>query len=506
MRLGPRNSGVSWRWVRCRPHAEGGLTCAGVVDIYSLTMSLKSRLASEVAFALNMLVLISLGMRSSADDRNGMPFQLTTCGGLLDELIDLLEETAFGEDDDGPSERAAAPCAAPDSATYRQLFRTVALEEAELRADLPSPLKIAASQTGDTCLLGPSEVVLALVNLIRNFSFNDENARLMANQPHILALMLRLAELPLQRSPGPAGQDEPRWPLEVTAADSMALKKHALQFVANLGLEVKMSVYPDPLVPASLFSLLSFFLAEAHHRDQLHFDFAGVVTSVSRLSQPQHSRLHHYLDVALSTFACVTTLDANREVFSRAVTTDHFELFQSLLFLLPITEAEFGLVVQEAGLIFVQNLAMALYNLAFLAPPSLKQRLRAAPGVINGLFRVVTRLSSPEQSYFSTLCMRCVAIIRLLSDGGGVSSLRPVTEGPWLGMTMQANEDEYPNDCCPTKADVGTVKAHGHRGAVTVQEPPVLIGRDEVFEALLFCEPFGECVRMVHYKRGAEKE
>lgn len=68
-------------------------------------MSLKSRLGSEVAYALNALTLISLTVRQSASDQQGLAFPLAACGELFDELLDLLEETAFGaldesDDDD----------------------------------------------------------------------------------------------------------------------------------------------------------------------------------------------------------------------------------------------------------------------------------------------------------------------------------------------------------------------------------------------------------------------
>ena len=73
--------------------------------MHSLTMSLKSRLGSEVAYALNALTLISLTVRQSANDQQGLAFPLAACGDLFDELLDLLEETAFGvaDEDDRPS-------------------------------------------------------------------------------------------------------------------------------------------------------------------------------------------------------------------------------------------------------------------------------------------------------------------------------------------------------------------------------------------------------------------
>ena len=115
-------------------------------------MSLKSRLGTEVAFALNVLTLLSLTMRIFPNDQSNLHFPLSGCGFLLDELVDLLEETAFGiEGEFGDEELDEAGPTRPNDGrddsistplTYRDLFRLVTEEEAELLGDPVSALKI----------------------------------------------------------------------------------------------------------------------------------------------------------------------------------------------------------------------------------------------------------------------------------------------------------------------------------------------------------------------------
>ena len=118
-------------------------------------MSLKSRLGSEVAYALNALTLISLTVRQSASDQQGLAFPLAACGELFDELLDLLEETAFGaldeSDDETDAAEPAAPATPPPLRSYRELFRIATQEELEL-AELPPSTKKAATALADAGL------------------------------------------------------------------------------------------------------------------------------------------------------------------------------------------------------------------------------------------------------------------------------------------------------------------------------------------------------------------
>lgn len=91
----------------------------GTVDIEGLIMSLRSRVEIEVTYALNALFILTAGVQAP-----GFNLLLSLCEDLSDELLDILEEAAFGrlglseeehdveeedDDDDGFIEPIAMP-------------------------------------------------------------------------------------------------------------------------------------------------------------------------------------------------------------------------------------------------------------------------------------------------------------------------------------------------------------------------------------------------------------
>lgn len=463
----------------------------GLIDVHSLTMSIRSRLGSEVAFALNSLTLISSGMRTSSAE-NGFDFLLGTTGDLLEELLELLEETAFGIEDELEEEdlerMQAEKERIPTLVSYRELFRRVTEEVGDLRPDDDQ----SDRDIDGAVSLGPIEVIISIVNILHQLALSSENARFMNGwgRGKVLDILVRVASLPLRKDGLPKG----RYPLQVTAADSMILKKNALEVLLNIGVEARLNQY-STRTATLLFQLLLFFIVDSdRHEDHLYFDLSATPSNSSKLPQPAPSRITHYLDLGLTAFARITLPDSNRFILSKLDPKfDMFTLFESLIHLLPVTEGDFSLVTNEAGLIFAENLAMCLYNLAFLAPTELKLRLRVVPSFTKSLLRVIRRLigaaGDPAENPFVVLCDRCVATLKLLSEVGGINSNMKEGEddAPWFGIGMHGEEDDKPKSHTPSGGDRGSVKARqppsGNNGAKTV---PVLIGeRKEMFEILL---------------------
>lgn len=450
-------------------------------------MSLKSRLGSEVTNALNTLTLISLSVRTSHTDHQGLAFPLAACGGLVDELLDLLEETAFGVDGEFDDNKQSDEEASAAPLSYRELFRVVTQEETEL-AELPTP---AASKRPTSvgedglCPLEPIDTILVLTNLLRNFAIADENVKVFGSNPRVLAVLVRVANLPLRRDGVPKG----RWPLQVTAGQSMAIRKDVLETITNFAIDVRLDTHSSETA-ASLFRLLLFFVLDADHQDQLYFDLSTSPSATSRMPQAAPTRMSHYLDIGLAAFARVTTPDVNRYIFAEHAPVDMFALFESLVHLLPITESEFQLVTSEPGLIFAESLATSLYNLAFLAPPELKVRLRVVPGFIRAFLRVVKRLigttTDPNDNPFVTLCDHCIATLTLLSEVGGMSPGGQKTSGGlWFGLGPLTDETEKPSGPAPTEADRASAKARQPPKSGGHPAPAVLSGDPrQIFDLL----------------------
>ncbi|GAA5828095.1 hypothetical protein JCM11251_002586 [Rhodosporidiobolus azoricus] len=441
-----------------------GLHDLGTVDIRSLTMQLRCRLPAEVSYALNTLALIALHM-SLDDGDGGVPFPLQRCPDLFEELLDLLEETAFGLEDEwsesNRKEKAPNPPLVDPPASYRDLFRLVVDDANKLVA--PS-----ASSSDSFEALRPTEVVLSVLNLLRQFSQSQKNASFFGQEPRLVDILARVTALPLKPDGGRKGEkDMPRYPLHVTPADSLAIKKDVLETFNTVGLDVRLAEH-SPATAQAVVDLVVFFLRDAHHRDQLYFDLSSTPSILaSRHAQPPHLLIPPYLELGLSTFSRVALLDSNRSVFSRLIPPDTLcALFESLTFLLPVSEADFQICTFEAGLVHVYHIALGLYNLAFVAPVAVKLKLRSEPRFVKSLVRVVRRLAGTatrvrEDDLFVGLAQRCIGVLQLLSSLGGVSTLSTSTsttkdgsggggggggsetsDVPWWGLSMSGDADD----------------------------------------------------------------
>lgn len=500
--------------------------CAGLVDLHSLTMSLRSRLASEVALALNSLTLISMSIRTHPQEANAIAFPLSRCRDLYDELVDLLEETAFGDGDNEDGSGSGGECEGergrdpePDSdpplgarsahrpETYPELFEVIVERAGQISpVDPDERNRIAALADVGCAPLRPVDVVLSVTNILRNFSIAEENSLLMGQDRNLVRVLARVADLQLRAPDGE--DDEVRWPIRVSAADSMCLKKDVLELVVNFGIGIRFDAHETATV-RSLVDLVSFFLLDAERHGDVYFDLSDTPGSASRLGQPASVRIPHYLDLGLAAFAHVTLIDTNRAILSRLASPALLErLFDTLIRLVPVSEADFQVLTHEHGLVHVHNLVMSLYNLAFLSPPELKLALRANPAYVRSLLRVVRRLSGTGATdaaaqTFQPLLERCIAILHLLSTLEGVamgSSGMESSQVPWWGLSMSGWEDDEDTSvggdgtarvrpAQPSATDRGTVKQKSPPTASTAAglDPglPILSGETmALFESL----------------------
>ncbi|BGO96520.1 ARID/BRIGHT DNA-binding domain containing protein [Rhodotorula toruloides] len=429
----------------------------GLVDVHSLTMSLRSRMATEVAYALNVLTLISLQM-TTEEKGMGLRFPFEKCPELLEELLELSEETAFGLDQEnearGGSETAKGKEVAQEPQTYRELFRLI--EEQANELDPPHARPHASTADDSDSILRPGETALAVVNVLRNLALAENNARYIAQNQRIAELFIRVASLPLKDPSDPA---PPHWPARVSAADSMSLKKTAIELLSQVGADVELDSL-SPSTAQQALDLVLFFIRDAElQREAFAFDLSTTPSMMSRMHQPHAgstTAIPPYLHLGLSACARLALKDRNRSVIARLLDPDDlYRIFISLVALLPISEKDFQIMTFETGLLFVHGAIMSMYNLAFLAPASVKARLRSDPKIHKSLFRIVRRLAgtqvqSNEDDIYLLLANRSIAILQLLDDGGeaggGKKKGAPVSAAqadlPWYGMSMSGLDDD----------------------------------------------------------------
>ncbi|GAA5856351.1 hypothetical protein JCM8547_000882 [Rhodosporidiobolus lusitaniae] len=493
----------------------------GTVDIHALTMSLRCRLSAEISYALNALALIAQSMLIDVGDGH-IPFPLSRCPDLLEELVDLLEETAFGtgDEDDDELERdqpfeEPAPFDPPTG--YRDLFRLVADEASKL--SLPSP----ADEREKFEPVKPVEVVLSVLNLLRNFSLAPDNAKLFGADRRLMDVLAQVSALPLKQE----RRTGRRYPLHVSPADSLAIKKDVLETLSTFALNVELAKQSSGAAK-NIVDLVIFFLRDAHHRDQLHFDLSTTPSAIARnLVQPTSLLIPPYLELSLSTFSRLALDDSNRSAISRLLPSDTlYSLFESLIFLLPVSEADFQICTFEAGLVHVYHVAVSLYHLAYVAPSSVKLRLRSEPRFVRSLIRIVRRLagsstSASQQDLFVGLAQRCIGVLQLLSSLGGVStvssaSAAETSDVPWWGLSMSGDtsSDDEERGSGGGGGGVllrGTLPPSASGGGGTGQDAgaPVLAGDARILWELLqqgsMAIVFAQLVELADSTRGRRK-
>ncbi|GAA5867955.1 hypothetical protein JCM3774_004736 [Rhodotorula dairenensis] len=465
-----------------QPRQVGDL---GLVDVHALTMSLRCRIPSEVAYALNALALIALQISGDGPSAPGVQFPLEQCPELLEELLDLLEETAFGYGDEprSPSrndgvgttaQNARAPQATLEYAealrSYRHLFRRVEAEMSELVG--PSEATPTATELGNSLRPGPT--ILAICNVLRNLTVSERNMRFAAQEPRLADVLIRITALPMRSSSSSSALSVTTvspYPVRLSAYDLLTVRKTVIEILSHIALDVSLEGYPAT-VAAKAVELVLFFLRDAeHHKEPFAMGLSSSLPSLNRIPQPhakvglQSPTVLPYLGHGLATCARLFLRDGNRSAVSDLIEPDElYETFVSLVALLPIAEKDFQVMTYEIGLLYMHSVVVSLYNLAFLAPPSVKAQLQRHPSITRAFLRMVRRLAGTQVAYsdediYLQVAHRALAILQMLDGGGAAraSGRKAAVTGssdlPWYGMSMSGVDEEDSGDDAPTEAE-----------------------------------------------------
>lgn len=453
----------------------------GLIDIYALTMSLRCRIASEVAYALNVLAVIAQHLAADGPPVPGaVPFPLEKCPELFEELFDLLEETAFGAADESrPSNRddgVGTDAHAPElglgvsDQSYLSLFRAV---EAEKSALVEPPASGVASTARESetdpeepsNALAPAAITVAVVNLLRGLTITERNMRFATRDPRFAELLIRIANLPIQPV-GTPGSRPGRYPIRLSASDSLAVRKVAIEILSHVGLDVHLDALAPP-VAADAVRLVLFFLRDAgYHKDAYALHLSSAVSAFGRIVQPhekmsrQSPTMLPYLAFGLAASARLFLRDGNRSIAAGLLDADELhDTFVDLVALLPIAEKDFQVMTYENGLLYMHSVIVTLYNLAHVAPDPVKHRLRRHPKITRAFLRMVRRLAGTQNVYsdddiYQQIAQRALAILQML-DGtgertggvaGALSKKRATTSAdddvPWYGLPMSGYDDD----------------------------------------------------------------
>ncbi|KAF8078468.1 hypothetical protein FPV67DRAFT_1663206 [Lyophyllum atratum] len=377
----------------------------GTVDIEALTMSIRSRLSTELSYALTTFTLLST-MRGQTP---GSGFPVFQSPDLFDEVLDLLEEQAFGDAQDTVVDllHADSPIV-----THRELMNLVYESQSQPFAGLSHHQGSKASNLGPR--QRPGNIILAILNIIRNLSTIPDNLEFISRHPRLIDLMLRLCAVT-------HGEDGTPTPTSsaLSLGDLVHVRKDILYTLTNIAGGIHLSTSSSHItlrMAIRAFHLISSYLIDP-------IEAISPLACVQLTGIPLNGSLKPPVlaDVALDVFSRLSQADSNRQIFSKSITqASLLRLFHALVHRLPVVDADFQLMTRDVWLSYLEKTIMAIYSIAFLAPPAVKQKLKAdrALGFKTVMLRMVQKflMTHDSRAWFVVCTRRAVEAMKVLDD------------------------------------------------------------------------------------------
>ena len=348
----------------------------GPIDLEWLVMSIKSRVKVEVAHSISVLHHISW-LRSGNGGASGL--QLAACDDLTEDLLDLLEDTAFPrtpDEDETPQQEEEMM--GPKLMTNKKLTRCVHDREQELFAGLEHDKR--SGMIGPT--YQPWELIYTIVQIFANLSSVPENPKWYMENPRILDVIMRVCMLaPALDDPSPRSKF-------LSLHQLLRVRKDALSLIGHAGPELDLSRNPSRTIKR-LYALLIAAIMDGDNCNP-----PAIQAALSFTRQPSAN-----LDAALDAFGRIAYPDANREVLGRYIPdSSTWPLAQFLARLLPVTDNDIALVCQtEYWMSFIYKGALALYSVAMFAGTHTRKKMKNSAAIRVVLTRFLrSSVSSPQ--------------------------------------------------------------------------------------------------------------
>lgn len=405
----------------------------GTVDIEALTMSIRSRLTVELSYALTTLTLLS----TMKGPTPGSGFPIAQCTNLMEEVLDLLEDEAFDGIADVQQHLLTKDIRIP---RHRELVTMVHDNESLPFAGLKDEQILNKKDRGPWHR--PGHIVLTVTNIIRNLSVVPDNVQFLAKHQRVLELILRVSGVIAPQDNTPPRAASP----SLTLPELLQVRKDTIHILSNVAHMISfptVSPYPDSTVRivTRIFELTASILVEPADAisPMQTLKFSGVsFTNSLPPSLP---------DITLDIFTRIAYPDQNRQVFSRVIPQEWiWRLLEALVHRLPVSDADFSFLAREAWLSYLAKVTMAIYVIAFMSPPELKQRiksdksLRFSQVMIRMVQRFLTTSSTPEaRSWFMETARRAIEAMKVVDDGEDAFDTSHATQ-PTLAFGMGFGE------------------------------------------------------------------
>ena len=406
----------------------------GQVDIDALVMSIRSRLGTELSYAITTCSLISV-VRDAAKD---VPYlTIPQCPDLFEELLDLLEESAFQgtEDVDGEFDDCGKASGSVDLLTIRDLLEIIQEEETKPFASLRTE-RLGEVDHSSGPQQRPGGIVLSVLNIFRNWAAaSGDNLDFMGRHPTFTSIMLRLCGLASRKNGNT--KIRPASPV-LSLSDLVTVRKDVALIMIGVAAEYRLKDVNDrsPLVGRRVTRRMVGFISSAL------MDPPEVCSPSSLWSVPATA------DYALQIWTRFSHPDEHRKIISSVIPQAWLgELFRSFVHRCPVSNKDFDVITKDAWLGYVEKLMMAIYSLAFLAPPELKKKLKADKSIgfsgvmLRVLRKFITNPSPNIREFFHISSKRAVEAMKLIDDEGEVVvDKTPTTSMPALSFGMGWHE------------------------------------------------------------------
>jgi len=275
-----------------------------------------------------------------------------------------------------------------------------------------------------------AEIILVIVNIIRNLSSQAENVVILGQYIPLIHILTAICEpsmagltvslQPLPPSSSSSSSSVPPPPFSIL--DLSNVRKDVLYILSNLAHDIPFSSpsFPFPVVQ-SIFDIVTSFIFD--HDGDLYPSSTTTSSTIDALTLARTPvPIPVYLDLGIAAFSRLTVQDENRLVFGKLPPQDLWDLYTTLIRLLPVTEPDFIRSTQETWTGFNERVCLSIYNLVFLAPSSLKTHIRAKTGLLQILVRILKKLYSYnplfKENSFGVLCRRILETFGVLNEGG----------------------------------------------------------------------------------------
>ena len=400
------------------------------MDIDALVMSIRSRLETELSYAITTCSLISV-VRDAAKD---VPYlTISQCPDLFEELLDLLEEIAFQgtEDVDDEFDDCGKTSGPVELLTIRALLEVVQEEETKPFACLRTG-RLGEVDHASGPKQRPGGIVLSVLNIFRNWSAaSSENLDFMSRHPTFTNTMLRLCGLASRKNGNT--KIRPASPV-LSLPDLIAIRKDVALILIGVTMDYRLKdIYErSPPIGKRVTRRMVGFISSAV------MDPLEVCSPSSLLSAPTTA------DYALQIWTRFSHPDEHRKIIASVIPQAWLgEFFRSLVHRLPVSTRDFEVITRDAWLGYVEKLVMSIYSLAFLAPPELKKKLKAdkSIGFSGVMLRILRKfMMNPSQNvreFFHICTKRAIETMKLIDDEGEVVvDKTPTTAMPALSFGM----------------------------------------------------------------------